>query len=56
VISNNVLLISSSISSFEFPAAKRNHHAFAGGLAFHTLTMLRLGKAIVKEYPQLNLS
>ncbi|MGL9729452.1 3'-5' exoribonuclease YhaM family protein [Enterococcus sp. DIV0756] len=41
---------------FEFPAAKRNHHAFAGGLAFHTLTMLRLGKAIVKEYPQLNAS
>ena len=41
---------------FEFPAAKRNHHAFAGGLAFHTLTMLRLGKAIAKEYPQLNAS
>ncbi|MGM0302788.1 CMP-binding protein [Enterococcus sp. AZ048] len=39
---------------FEFPAAKRNHHAFAGGLAFHTLTMLHLGKAIAKEYPQIN--
>ncbi|MFV0557270.1 MAG: 3'-5' exoribonuclease YhaM family protein [Enterococcus sp.] len=39
---------------FEYPAAKRNHHAFAGGLAFHTVSMLRLGKAIVKEYPDLN--
>ena len=28
---------------FEFPAAKRNHHAFASGLAYHTLTMLHLG-------------
>lgn len=41
---------------FEFPAAKRNHHAFASGLAYHTITMLRLGKAIVKEYPELNAS
>lgn len=39
---------------FEFPAAKRNHHAFAGGLAYHSLTMLRLGKSIVSIYPQLN--
>lgn len=39
---------------FEFPAAKRNHHAFAGGLAFHTLSMLRIGKSLVQEYPQLN--
>ncbi|MHC5374066.1 3'-5' exoribonuclease YhaM family protein [Enterococcus sp. LJL120] len=41
---------------FEFPAAKRNHHAFAGGLAYHTLTMLHLGKSIAKEYPELNAS
>lgn len=41
---------------FEFPAAKRNHHAFASGLAYHTVSMLRLGKAIVKEYPELNAS
>ncbi len=39
---------------FDFPAAKRNHHAFAGGLAYHTVSMLRLAKAIVKEYPELN--
>ena len=39
---------------FDFPAAKRNHHAFAGGRAYHTVSMLRLAKAIVKEYPELN--
>ena len=39
---------------FDFPAAKRNHHAFAGGLSYHTVSMLRLAKAIVKEYPELN--
>lgn len=39
---------------FEYPAAKRNHHAFNGGLAYHTTTMLRLGQAIVANYPELN--
>ncbi len=39
---------------FEYPAAKKNHHAFAGGLAYHTITMLHLGQSIVKEYPDLN--
>lgn len=41
---------------FEFPAAKRNHHAFANGLAYHTVSMLRLGKSIAKAYPELNAS
>jgi len=41
---------------FTYPAAKKNHHAFNGGLAYHTTTMLHLGKALVKEYPQLNAS
>lgn len=41
---------------FDFPAAKRNHHAFAGGLAYHTVSMLRLAKAICKEYPDVNSS
>lgn len=41
---------------FDYPAAKRNHHAFASGLAYHTTTMLRIGKALVKEYPELNAS
>ncbi|CAM3211794.1 3'-5' exoribonuclease YhaM family protein [Vagococcus fessus] len=41
---------------YEFPAAKRNHHAFAGGLAYHTVSMLRIAKALCKEYPELNAS
>lgn len=41
---------------FSFPAAKTNHHAFAGGLAYHTLSMLHLAKTIVAQYPQLNAS
>lgn len=41
-------------SFFSFPAAKKNHHAFSGGLAFHTVSMLRLAKAIAKEYDVLN--
>jgi 3'-5' exoribonuclease len=39
---------------FEYPAAKSNHHAFETGLAFHTVSMLRLAKSMVSEYPQLN--
>lgn len=39
---------------FEYPAAKRNHHAFAGGLAYHTVTMLRLAKAVCAEYSEVN--
>ncbi|MFV0560001.1 MAG: 3'-5' exoribonuclease YhaM family protein [Enterococcus sp.] len=39
---------------FEYPAAKRNHHAFASGLAYHTLTMLHLGRSIADEYPELD--
>ena len=35
---------------FSYPAAKKNHHAFSGGLAYHTLSMLRLAKSIVAEY------
>ncbi|XCA69732.1 HD domain-containing protein [Paucilactobacillus suebicus] len=39
---------------FVYPAAKTNHHAFAGGLSFHTLSMLRLGKAVVNQYECIN--
>lgn len=41
---------------FEFPAAKRHHHAFSGGLSFHTLSMLRLAKSIADQYPMVNRS
>lgn len=36
---------------FDFPAAKRHHHAFPGGLSFHTISILRLAKTVVKNYP-----
>ena len=39
---------------FSFPAAKSNHHAFAGGLAYHTLSILRLAKAVANQYDQVN--
>lgn len=41
---------------FEFPAAKKNHHAYAGGLAYHTLSILRLAQTIVEQYPEVNAS
>lgn len=37
-----------------YPAAVKNHHEFAGGLAHHTLDMADLGEAIAKLYPQLD--
>ena len=41
---------------FEYPAAKTNHHAYTGGLAFHTLSILRLAKTVVKNYPNIDAS
>ena len=41
---------------YQFPAAKSNHHAFEGGLAYHTTTMLQLADHICQVYPQLNSS
>jgi 3'-5' exoribonuclease len=41
---------------YRFPAAKANHHAFEGGLAYHETTMLRLAEKIAEVYPQLNAS
>lgn len=37
-----------------YPAASRNHHEFVSGLAFHTLSMLKVADALVTNYPQLN--
>lgn len=39
---------------FTSPAAKSNHHDFQGGLAFHTLSMVRLAEKISDQYPQVN--
>lgn len=41
---------------FTYPAAKTNHHAFETGLAFHTMTMIKLAKSISEIYPELNSS
>lgn len=41
---------------FSAPAAKKNHHAFAGGLAYHTVSMLNLGRAIADYYPHIDRS
>lgn len=43
-------------SFFEFPAAKRHHHAFPGGLSYHTISILRLAKTVVENYPNVNQS
>ncbi|WP_262314861.1 3'-5' exoribonuclease YhaM family protein [Lacticaseibacillus parakribbianus] len=39
-----------------YPAAKSNHHAFAGGLACHTLSILRLAKGVAAQYKAVNKS
>ncbi|SHE90779.1 3'-5' exoribonuclease [Atopostipes suicloacalis DSM 15692] len=41
---------------FHSPAAKSNHHAFNGGLAYHTISMLELAKTIEDYYPNINRS
>ncbi|CAK8053757.1 3'-5' exoribonuclease YhaM family protein [Eupransor demetentiae] len=37
-----------------YPAAKKNHHAFSGGLAFHSLSIAHLAESVADQYPQLN--
>ncbi|MGL4624148.1 MAG: HD domain-containing protein [Culicoidibacterales bacterium] len=39
---------------YKFPAASKNHHDYMGGLAFHTLCMLRLAEQLHGLYPILN--
>ncbi len=39
---------------YEYPAAARIHHNFLGGLAEHTLGMVKAAEEICKLYPQLN--
>lgn len=41
---------------FQYPAAKRFHHAFVGGLAFHTVSMLRIAKSVTQQYEGINKS
>ncbi|WP_283678294.1 HD domain-containing protein [Lentilactobacillus sp. Marseille-Q4993] len=44
------LLAKHATEFFDFPAAKSNHHDFEGGLAFHTLSIIRLAEHIVDQY------
>ena len=41
---------------FEYPAAKRHHHAIVGGLGFHTVSILRMAKTVIQYYPSVNKS
>lgn len=50
----NALLSRHLTAFFTYPAAKANHHAVAGGLAFHTLSILRLAKDVAGHYPGIN--
>ncbi|KRN29757.1 HDIG domain protein [Lactobacillus selangorensis] len=50
------LLKKNGAKFFEAPAAKTNHHAFEGGLAYHTLSILKMAKSVSDQYPQLNRS
>lgn len=50
------ILNQSAKKFFAYPAAKKNHHAFVGGLGFHTISMLRLAQSIANQYPIINKS
>ena len=39
---------------FTSAAAKSNHHDFQGGLAYHTLSMVRIAEKMADLYPQIN--
>ncbi|MGP4073921.1 3'-5' exoribonuclease YhaM [Piscibacillus sp. B03] len=39
---------------FTYPAATKNHHEYAGGLAHHIVSMLKLGKQLTELYPDIN--
>jgi 3'-5' exoribonuclease len=41
---------------YTYPAASKNHHNFMSGLAYHTLSMLRLAEQIGQLYPSLNMT
>jgi len=39
---------------FLYPAATKMHHAYIGGLAYHSTSMLKLAEGVIKAYPYLN--
>lgn len=44
------------ISFCNYPAGTRNHHEYASGLLYHTVSMLKLAESICDLYPSLNRS
>ena len=40
-------------SFFIYPAASRMHHAYVGGLAYHSIGMLKLADGFIENYPYL---
>uniref|UniRef100_UPI002FE30ACB HD domain-containing protein n=1 Tax=Helicobacter typhlonius TaxID=76936 RepID=UPI002FE30ACB len=48
------LLLAYEDRYFVYPAASRMHHAYVGGLAYHTIGMLDLADSFLKNYPYLN--
>lgn len=41
---------------FVRPAAKKLHHAYRGGLAYHTVSILRLAQGVVNQYKDMDAS
>lgn len=41
---------------YTYPAAKRHHHAVAGGLSEHSVTMVQMARHVLSVYPNLNAS
>lgn len=39
---------------YVYPAASKNHHAFVSGLAYHVVSMLKIGRQLCEQYPSLN--
>ncbi len=37
-----------------YPAAVRNHHAFASGLLYHSISMAKMAEEVCKLYPEIN--
>lgn len=39
---------------FIYPAASKMHHSYVGGLAYHSIGMLKMADAFIENYPYLN--
>lgn len=48
-------IIKENILSFcTYPAASKNHHEYASGLIYHTVSMLKIAEALCEIYPTIN--